>query len=206
MGGVGGSLFNGVQVSGNGDGHRSRQIGLARFAFLGHGNAADLVQGLAFHIVGQRLDLLVPFLADGTGLDHAVVAAQLVFGEHGGGQVGGDGAGGIKVDFGLDGVDDAVVDDPFIGDGHGHQFQVGLGDALLFRGGAFAARNIGAQVIAGFDRSAGIFRGGYLGGFAGRRSRLFRLGSRHHGGAAAGSQGARCQCAGQDQCKQFFHG
>ena len=90
----------------HGDG--GSQIG-GGLAVLAHGHALQLVHRLAHSVVRQGLGLLVPLLADGAGLAHPVAVAQLVLAGEGGGGIGGQRAGGVEADLGLDGVDDAAV-------------------------------------------------------------------------------------------------
>ena len=205
MGGVGSGLLNGVQIAGDGDSDGGGQVGVGGLALLGHGDALDLLHSLALYVVGQGLGLLIPLLADGADLAHAIVAAQLIFGGYRGGQVGGDLSGGVKGGLCLDGVDHAGVDDPFVGDGNRYQINVGLAISVLTVGSALAVGQAGAHVETGFDRgirgALGIFQhrlGGGGGGFLGLRDG-------DHCGAAAGGQQAHGQRTGQDQCKQFLH-
>ena len=83
---------------------------VARIALLRDGDTSGLGHGLAGNIGSEGGGLLVPLLADGADLPHAVVGTQFILGGLRGGEVGGNGPGGVKIHVGRYRVDDHAGD------------------------------------------------------------------------------------------------
>ena len=190
--------LDGRDEPGNGDGDGGGQVGVFCLSILGDGNALHFLQGLALHIVRKSLSLLIPLLADGAVLTHAVGLPQLVLGLDGGVDVAYDGAGGVEVHLGLHAVNDALKDNAVFVHGDSHHGHVRLGKTGFFPG-ILAGRQGGGKAQAGFygvvTQRLG-FRG--LGGF-------LRLGHAHHCGGTAACKAGHRQQQCQGQSNDFFH-
>ena len=207
--GVGHGLLDPLQIAADGHGDGGGQVGVAGLAVLGDGDAGHLVDGLAHHIVGDGLGLLIPLFSDGASFPHAVVVPALVLGGHRGGEIGDELAGGVKVHLGLNGVDHAVVNHAVLAHGDGHQSDVGLGQAVALGGGAGTAAHRGDEGKPGLYGLAGrgINRGGGLGRRClGGNSRGRGSRDGHHGGGAAAGQKPEAQRQGQGDRRESFHG
>ena len=136
-------LGNGTEEVGDVHGNGGGEISRARTAFFVKGDARNVGGGLAGHIGGERSSLLIPFLADaGVGL-HAVAFLQLVLGLYGCGDVGRDGAGGVKVDLRLARIEHAAGDDALVVEGESGVDGVNLYEASSVRGGVLGAADAG---------------------------------------------------------------
>ena len=158
--GIGHSSLNGGNIAAQVDGGGRCKIGaVGGVAGLIDGAILQLFDGLAHGEVAQGCSLSVPLGNCAAPGHHAVVLALFVLGLNLGGQVGGDDAGGVKVDGCADGIQTGGVDHALVVHQNGGQSHIVLGGALSFFGDGCALGNIG-------DHSQSGLQSGRLGGGA----------------------------------------
>ena len=125
---------------------RSSQVSLSRSSGFGNCDAGNLRSGLAGDVGSKGSSLGIPLSNGAAPGHHAVAFAQLILGLNGCGGVGGQCAGGVKTNLGLDCVDDTGGDDTVLDSQCGNSgIQLSIAGSFRSGSGGLAHRTGGSQ-------------------------------------------------------------